>query len=145
MGARRYARPPARAGRRSRWDSRPGLAAAAGGRPERTRNPPDARGAVRAALPGSEKNPIPGSGGPFLEQLLSLMSFHRQLAKAVHGNVQRQEMFDDAGKEVDAAAHEAVFVEFEFDAHAAHEGNAVLADDASETAFPDRKSTRLNS
>jgi putative intracellular protease/amidase len=63
------------------------------------------------------------------------MSLDGQLAKAVHGDIERQEMFDDAGKEVDAAAHEAVFVELEFDAHAAHEGNAVVADDARETAF----------
>ena len=94
--------------------------------------------AGRAALrPGrrpaaSDQDFLSRSGGPFADHLLPLPGSGAELGEAVERRVESQEMLDHAGKQVDAAAHELLLVEFEFDAGSARERHAVLGDDGGE-------------
>src|ERR1700722_45872 len=69
---------------------------------------------------------LSGSGGPFVEGLLSLFCAHCKLAETVERNVLGEKPFDDAGEEEHASAGEHLFVEFELHTRAPGEGDSVF-------------------
>src|ERR1700738_4295029 len=80
----------------------------------------------------SQQDLLTGPRWPLFQNLLSLTRVRAQLAKAVHGDVQSQEIFQHGREQVHSAAHELFLVELHLHLSAARKRHAIARYDARE-------------